>query len=143
MRKHLIFGIAAAALLVTGSVVPAAAKDTYNPKVLKAAKKEGVITVYHSVNRKVLKKLCKAYQKKFGIKATCTRKGTGGIVRMITADNMAGIKKCDIISVGDKGMFLIWKAKKMIQPYKSVNLNKMRKGLIDPEGWHHPARLTY
>jgi iron(III) transport system substrate-binding protein len=143
MQKHLIFGIAAAALLVTGGVTPAAAMDTYDSKIVAAAKKEGEVVVYHSVNRKVLKTLCTAYEKKFGIKAKCTRKGTGGIIKMITADNMAGIKKCDIISVGDKGMFLIWKKKKMIQPYKSVNMNKMRPDLIDADGWHHPARLTY
>ncbi len=144
MKKHLIFGMAAAALLVTGISVPAAAKDTYDPKILKAAKKEGTLTVYHSVNRKVLKKLCTAYSKKFGIKANCTRKSSGGIVKMITADTMAGISKCDIVSVGDKGMFLIWKAKKMIQPYANAqNLNKMRKDLVEPGGWHHPARLTY
>ena len=143
MHKHLIFGIAAAALLVTGSVTPAAAKDTYDPKVLAAAKKEGSVVVYHSVNRKALKKVCKAYTEKFGVKAKCTRKGTGGIIKMITADNMAGVQKCDIISVGDKGMFLIWKDKKMIQPYMGTTFNKMRKDLIEPGGWHHPARLTY
>jgi len=143
MQKHLIFGIAAAALLVTGSVMPAAAKDTYDPKVVAGAKKEGEVVVYHSVNRKALSKLCKTYEKKFGVKAVCTRKGTGGIIKMMTADTMAGVNKCDIVSVGDTGMFLIWKNKKMIQPYKSVNWKKMRPDLIEPEGWHHPARLTY
>lgn len=144
MKKNLLLGIVSAAFLVSGSFSPSIAGDTYNQKVLKAAKKEGTVTVYHSVNRKVLKNLCKAYSKKFGIKANCTRKGTGGIIKMITADTMAGINKCDVVSVGDKGMFLIWKDKKVIQPYKdAVNLNKMRKDLIDPDGWHHPARLTY
>ena len=143
MRKHLILGIAAAALLVTGSVLPAAAKDTYDPKVVKAAKKEGSITVYHSANRQVVKKLCSAFEKKFGIKGNCTRKTTGGVIKMITAENMAGQHKCDIISEGDKGMFLIWKKKKMIQPYHSVNAKKIRPDLLDPTGWHHPARLTY
>jgi iron(III) transport system substrate-binding protein len=143
MHRHLIFGAATAAFLLTGASVPASAMDKYDPKILAAAKKEGEIVVYHSVNRKVLKKLCKAYEKKFGIKTNCTRKSSGGIVKMITADTMAGISKCDIVSVGDAGMFLIWKAKKSIQPYKSVNAGKMRADLVDPEGWHHPARLTY
>ncbi|MEX2451431.1 MAG: extracellular solute-binding protein [Rhodospirillales bacterium] len=142
MFRKFIVGAAAAVFVLAGVSAPVAA-DTYAKDLVKAAQKEGEIVVYHSVNRAVLKKMCTEFEKKFKIKTHCTRKSTGGISRMITAESMAGKLKCDIVSAGDGSLFINWNKKGLLQPYKSVNLDKTRPGTKDEKGITMPARMTY
>ncbi|MEQ8194492.1 MAG: extracellular solute-binding protein [Rhodospirillales bacterium] len=131
-----------AALFLSVSVSPVAA-DTYSKELIDAAKKEGNVVVYHSVNRGVLKKLCATYEKKFGVKTECTRKTTGGVSRMVAAESIAGKLKCDIVSAGDGGLFVAWHKQGLLMPYKSVNYGKFRKETQDPTFASSPARMTY
>ncbi|MEQ8193295.1 MAG: extracellular solute-binding protein [Rhodospirillales bacterium] len=142
MFRKFIMGAAAAVFALAGASAPVSA-DMYDKGLVEAAKKEGEIVVYHSVNRKVLKKMCERFEKKFGIKTHCTRKSTGGISRMITAESMAGKLKCDIVSAGDGSLFIVWNEKGLLQPYKSVNWDNTRKGTKDEKGITMPARMTY
>jgi iron(III) transport system substrate-binding protein len=110
---------------------------------IKAAKKEGTIVVYHSINRKVLSKMAKEFTKRYGVKVKWTRKGSGGIARMISAEKMAGVLKCDIVSNGDATRFINWKKQNTLMNYVTPNTPSFMKLMVDPDGASVPARITY
>ncbi|MEQ8194472.1 MAG: extracellular solute-binding protein [Rhodospirillales bacterium] len=143
MNKFLVGGIASAALLLTATA-SFAAGDKYNPKIVEAAKKEGEIVVYSSTNRATLKQVCKGFEKKFGIKTHCTRKSTSGVTKMVSAEQMAGKLRCDILSVGDTSMFSYWEKNGLLEPYKNpMNVKHVSQRFIDKNGYSHQSRFTY
>jgi len=142
MLKKLIISLAAVAF-VFASAESVLAKDKFNKKIVKAAQKEGEVVVYHSLNRKAVKAVAKAYQKKFKIKVNLTRKGTGGVIKMISAEGLAGGLRCDVVSVGELGIFLKWKADGLLVPYKTVNYDKIMKQYRDPEHYATTVRQNF
>ena len=107
MHRKLILGLLMGVFGIVGIHLPTALFA--NENLIQAAKKEGTVVLYHSMSRRVLKEVVKGFEKKYGIKVNWTRKGTGGIIRMVKAERMAGALKCDIVSTGDPTSFMRWK----------------------------------
>jgi iron(III) transport system substrate-binding protein len=112
-------------------------------KLIDAAKKEGTLVIYHTLTRRVLKKVVQGFEKKYGIDVKWTRKGTGGITRMVTAELQAGALKCDIVSIGDPTTFLRWKKEGILKEYVTPSTPKFVEGFAEPEGWYSPSRVMY
>ena len=134
--------LAAFALLFSVSCIGLNQVNAASEKLIQSAKKEGKVVLYHSLSRRVLKKLVKGFEKKYGIDVKWTRKGTGGIIRMVTAEKMAGALKCDIVSTGDPTVFIRWQKEGLLKKYISTNTSSFHKGLANPEGWITPSRTT-
>jgi iron(III) transport system substrate-binding protein len=138
----LIYGLIIPAFLITGiSTSSIAVAD--NAAMVSAGKKEGEIIVYHSINRKVLKQLAKAFGKKYGVKVRATRKTTGGINKMVAAERLAGVLRCDILSAGDPTLFKTWRKQGVLASYIPSGQSAFYKGTADPDGYSHPARRTF
>lgn len=141
MKRGSFAGLIAVSIFLAGLFVsPAGASSD---KIIRAAKKEGTVILYHSMSRRVLKKLVEEFQKKYGIKVTWTRKGTGGIIRMVGAERLAGVLKCDIVSTGDPTSFMRWRKEGALMPYVTPNTPNFVKGISIPGGWYTPSRTTY
>lgn len=141
MKRYLFPGLITAVFLISAMVVfPAGAAQD---RLIQAAKKEKSVTVYHSMGRGPLKALSKRFEKKFGIKVNWTRKGTGGITRMFEAEKLAGVLKCDIVSVGDPSTFIRWSNENVLTSFVSSNNPAFLKGLADPKGFSIPGRAAY
>ena len=110
-----------------------------NEKLIAAAKKEGEVVLYHSINRKVLAELAKVFEEKYGIKVKWTRKNSGGIARMIAAEKMAGVLKCDIVSNGDSTRFIGWKNQNLLTQYESVNTPPIQTRNGGPGSFFRPC----
>ena len=108
MLYKIVMGVSVIAMGFA-SMSAAIAKDKFDANLVKAAQKEGKVVVYHSLNRKAVKKVAKAYEKKFKVEVHLTRKGTGGVIKMISAEGAAGGLKCDVVSAGEQGVFLTWR----------------------------------
>lgn len=112
-------------------------------KLIEAAKKEGTLVVYHSLTRRVLKKVVEGFEKKYGIEVKWTRKGTGSITRMVAAELQAGALKCDVVSNGDSTTFRRWKKEGVLKKYVTPSTPKLLKSVTEPEGWYSPSRVMY
>lgn len=113
-------------------------------ELIAAAKKEGGVTLLHSLSRKYNKHMVKAFEKKYGIKVKWTRKGTGGIIRMVAAERMAGALKCDIVSTGDPTAFFRWIKEGVLMKYVTTNTPYFKKEIMtDPDGYFTPSRTTF
>ncbi len=141
MRRNLFLGLLIAVIGLIGIQMPTA--SFANEKLIRAAKKEGTVVLYHSLSRRVLKVVAAEFEKKYGIKVNWTRKGTGGIIRMVSAEQLAGVLKCDIVSTGDPTSFIRWKKEGVLMKYVTPNTPRFRKGLAEPEGWYTPSRTTF
>jgi iron(III) transport system substrate-binding protein len=142
MSQRWILGFVVAAFVLVGLMVPSA--SFADEKLVKAAKKEGEVVLYHSMSRRVLKKLVEEFQKKYGINVKWTRKGTGGIIRMVGAEKLAGALKCDIVSTGDPTSFMRWEKEGVLMKYVTPNTPKFVAGSgVQKEGWYTPSRTTY
>lgn len=141
MRRFVTAGLLAIAVAFAGFGV--SSSDAAMDDMIAAAKKEGNVTVYHSANRKAVKALADLYTKKFGVKVTWTRKGTGGITRMFEAERMAGALKCDVVSLGDPSTFIRWKKENALMKYVSPSSVGIYKKLLDPDGYSSPDRADY
>lgn len=112
-------------------------------KLIDVAKKEGSLILYHTMPRRVLKRLVQRFEEKYEIRVKWTRKGAGGIIRMITAERMAGALKCDVVGASDPTSFIRWKKEGVLQKYATPNTPQFLKGIAEPEGWYTPVRVSY
>jgi len=142
MYKKFAFGLIVPVFLLAGVTVnTGAAADM--AALAAAAKKEGEIIVYHSINRKVLKVMSKDFGKRYGVNVKATRKSTGGVNKMIAAEQLAGVLNCDVVSVGDPTVFRTWVKQGVLQPYVPSSQSAFYKGTADPKGYSSPARRTF
>lgn len=141
MRLKFLLGFLIVAIGSAGVSIPAAFSSS--EKLIRAAKKEGTVVLYHSLSRRVLKVVASEFEKKYGIKVNWTRKGTGGIIRMVSAERLAGVLKCDIVSTGDPTVFVRWKKEGVLMQYVTPNTPNFVKGLAIPGGWYTPSRTTF
>lgn len=141
MRLYRLAGWIAFVFLISGFSLTAS--QAADQKLIGAAKKEGSVTLYHSLTRRVLKELVAGFEKKYGIKVNWTRKGTGGIIRMVAAEKLAGALRCDIVSTGDPTAFMTWRKQGILMQYVTPNTPAFRKNTVGPDGWYTPSRTTY
>ncbi len=130
-----------AAFLISGAWAPPV--DAAEDALVQAAKKEGKVVVYHSMSRKALKAMAIEFESKFGIKVQWTRKGTGGITRMVTAEKMSGKLRCDVVSLGDPSTFIRWTKENYLMKHLVPNDPAMMQNLVDPKGYALPDRADY
>ena len=111
-------GFLLACLLSLAWGADAQAANQISPDLIQAAQKEGDVIVYTTTRRGVMDALAGLFQKQFGIKVTFTRKQTGAIVQMVTAEKMAGRIRFDVVSTGDESVVRRWLKEGLLVPYK-------------------------
>ena len=111
---------------------PSMAKGA-EPALVEAAKKEGELVLYSGAPRRMVADLVEDFQKKYGIKVTHVRKGSGGIITMVEAERQAGIKKVDVVDHADPGTFYRWKEEKIFLKYKPEEAQSVDKIYFDPD----------
>lgn len=103
------------------------------PTLIEAAKKEGELILYSGAPRRMVADLVEDFQKKYGIKVTHVRKGSGGIITMVEAERQAGIKKVDVVDHADPGTFYRWKEEKIFMKYKPEGAESVDKVYLDSD----------
>lgn len=124
--------IAVCAAVAGGAAIGQARADS-SSELIAAAKKEGELVLYTAMQRKVIAQSVEMFQKKYGIKVTFVRKGSGGIIQMVEAERETKNHKGDVADLWDPPTFRAWKKDGLFLSYKPAEGDKIKKELIDPD----------
>ncbi len=99
----------------TPALAPAPMKIT--PELIEAAKKEGRVNYYTSVEIKVAERIAKAFETKYpGIAVKVERTGAERNFQRIGQEYAAKIFNCDTVNSSDAAHFIIWKRDGLLEP---------------------------
>jgi iron(III) transport system substrate-binding protein len=119
-RRDVLKG--SSALAVSGlstSVLAAAPPATaVTPELIAAARKEGKVVWYTSVDLPVAEKVARAFEAKYsGIAVRVERTGAERVFQRIGQEQMSRIFACDVVQSSDAAHFIVWKRDGILQPY--------------------------
>src|SRR6478735_5902667 len=144
-RRHVL----AASAVAAGSFVtpvraapPEAQKIT--PALIEAAKKEGKLAWYTSVDLPVAEKIAKAFEAAYpGITMKVERSGAERIFQRIGQEYQSKIYNCDVVNSSDAAHLIIWKRASMLASFLPEDVAKyFPKEHWDPDGMYASWRVT-
>src|SRR3954470_20675933 len=119
-RRDLIKGSAALGLTVFASPLKAATPpaEAITPQLIEAAKKEGKIVFYSSMDLPVGEKLGKAFEAAYpGISVQIERSGSERLFQRVDQEFSSNIRAVDIINSSDASHFISWKKNGWLAPF--------------------------
>ncbi len=140
--------LAGSAAIATGSLsvqvraAPEAQKIT--PALIEAAKKEGKISWYTSVDLPVAEKIAKAFEAAYpGVSMKVERSGAERIFQRIGQEYQSKIYNCDVVNSSDAAHLIIWKRASMLASFLPEDVAKhFPKEHWDPDGMYASWRVT-
>src|SRR5581483_10844741 len=120
-RRHVLkAGSALAASTVFAEPIRAAAPpaEAVTPALIAAAKKEGKVVHYTSVDLPLAEKVAKAFEAKYpGIAVRIERTGAERVFTRIAQEQSSRIFACDVVQSSDAAHFVVWKREGLLAPY--------------------------
>jgi iron(III) transport system substrate-binding protein len=140
-RRQLLKSSAAAGL-ATAFASPARAEappaEAITPQLTEAAKKEGKVVWYTSIDLAVAERISAAFREKFGgIEVRVERTGAERVFQRIGQEYASNVHAVDLANSSDAAHLLEWKRQGWLLPYVPEDVAKYYK----PE--HHDADGTY
>ncbi|HSU04065.1 MAG TPA: extracellular solute-binding protein [Acetobacteraceae bacterium] len=109
---------------------------------LARAKAEAAVSLYTSLDTKIVDAIIQPFQQQYGIKVTYYRGGSADVTSRILAEADAGQVRADVADASDVGAFLAMKQRKLLLPYDSPQTRAVAANLRDPDGTWVADRLT-
>ena len=119
-RRDALKGTAALALGVPATRVLAAAPPAtaITPELIAAAKKEGKVVHYTSVDLPLAERVAKGFEAKYpGITVRVERTGAERVFTRIAQEQASRIHACDLVQSSDAAHFVVWKRDGLLAPY--------------------------
>lgn len=115
-----------------------------NDALIAAAKKEGKIVWYTSVDLALGEKVAKAFEAKYpGIDVKVERSGAERNFQRIGQEYASKIYNCDVVNSSDAAHLIIWKRQKMLAPYVPEDVARdFPDAHKDPDGMFSSWRVT-
>ena len=126
-RRDLLKGSSALALGITSASVLAASPpaEAVTPVLVEAAKKEGKIVYYTSVDLPLAEKVAKAFEAKYsGVAVRVERTGAERVFQRIGQEYSSKIYAVDVVNSSDAAHFIVWKRDGILQPYVPEDVAK-------------------
>jgi iron(III) transport system substrate-binding protein len=126
-RRDVLAGTGAMALgLAATRVVSAApAASPVTPELIEAAKKEGKVVYYTSVDLPLAEKIGKAFEAKYpGIAVRVERSGAERVFQRIGQEYASRIYAADVVNSSDAAHFIAWKRDGILAPYVAEDVAK-------------------
>jgi iron(III) transport system substrate-binding protein len=146
MRMGSWLAAAAAAIAVTTAPAHAAPPEPskITPELVEAAKKEGKIVFYTSIEVQVAEKIAKAFETKYpGIDVQVERSGSERIFQRLGQEYSSKIYAADVVSTSDAAHFILWKRDGWLLPHVPEDVVKhFPKEQQDPDGTFAPWRVS-
>jgi iron(III) transport system substrate-binding protein len=139
---------ASAGLVLAGAgarVVSAApAAGAVTPELIAAAKKEGKVVWYTSIDLKAAEQIAKAFEAKYpGISTKVERTGAERVFQRIGQEYSSNVHAVDVVNSSDASHFIVWKRKEMLAPYVPEDVAKFYPAdHKDADGMYASFRLT-
>jgi iron(III) transport system substrate-binding protein len=118
---------AAAAMTVFGSPLRAAAPEAtaITPVLIDAAKKEGKVVYYTSIDLPVSERIAKAFEAKFpGIAVRVERTGAERVFQRVSQEYASNIHAVDVVNSSDAAHFIVWKRDGMLASFVPEDVAK-------------------
>src|SRR5437899_777959 len=123
------------ALLASDAFAAAPAPTPVTPDLIAAAKKEGAVIWYTSIELQTAEKLAQSFEAAYpGIKVQVERNGAERNFQRIGQERGSGIKNVDVAEASDMGSFILWKRQGWLAPFVPANLEKWPEDQRDPDG---------
>src|SRR6476619_3245463 len=119
-RDVLKVGTALTATTLFAEPIRAAAPpaEAVTPVLIEAAKKEGKVIHYTSVDLPLAEKVAKAFEAKYpGIAVRTERTGAERVFTRIAQERSSNIHACDVVQSSDAAHFVVWKREGILAPY--------------------------
>jgi iron(III) transport system substrate-binding protein len=119
-RRDILKGSSALALGLSSTRVLAAAPpaEAVTPALIEAAKKEGKVVHYTSVDLPLAERVAKAFEAKYpGISVRVERTGAERVFTRIAQERASNIHACDVVQSSDAAHFVVWKRDGLLAPY--------------------------
>jgi iron(III) transport system substrate-binding protein len=144
-RRSVLVGsaaLAAGSFTVEVKAAPEAQKIT--PALIEAAKKEGKLSWYTSVDLPVAEKIAKAFEAAYpGVSMKVERSGAERIFQRIGQEYQSKIYNCDVVNSSDAAHLIIWKRASMLASFLPEDVARhFPKEHWDPDGMYASWRVT-
>ena len=118
-RRDVLKGSGAVALgLVATKVQAAPAASAVTPELIAAARKEGKIVYYTSIDLPLAEKIAKAFEASYsGIAVRVERTGAERVFQRIGQEYASRIYAVDAVNSSDAAHFIVWKRDGLLAPY--------------------------
>src|SRR5712664_4913265 len=144
-RREILQGaLKGSTALTLGTVFAAPARaeappaEAITPQLIEAAKKEGKVVWYTSIDLSVSEKISAAFKEKFGgIDVRVERTGAERVFQRVGQEYASNVHAVDLANSSDAAHLLTWKRQGMLLPYVPEDVAKHYK----PE--HRDADGTY
>jgi iron(III) transport system substrate-binding protein len=126
-RRDVLKGSTALGLTVFASPIRAAAPppEAITPALIEAAKKEGKVIWYTSVDLPLAERVTKAFQERFpGVAARVERSGAERIFQRIGQEYSSNIYAVDVVNSSDAAHLIVWKRNGWLAPYVPEDVAK-------------------
>ena len=117
--------LAATTVFAAPSRAAAPPAEAVTPKLIEAAKKEGKVVWYTSVDLPLAEKVARAFEAKYpGIKARVERTGAERVFTRIGQEYSSKIYAVDIVNSSDAAHLIVWKRQGILAPYVPEDVAK-------------------
>jgi iron(III) transport system substrate-binding protein len=119
-RRDVLKASSALALTLPAMPLRAAAPpaEAVTPALIEAARKEGKVVHYTSVDLPLAEKVAKAFEAKYpGIAVRTERSGAERVFTRIAQERSSNIHACDVVQSSDAAHFVVWKRDGILAPY--------------------------
>jgi iron(III) transport system substrate-binding protein len=126
-RRDILKGATAlGAVALSARVVSAApAAETVTPALIEAARKEGKVIWYTSVDLPLAEKVAKAFEAKYsGIAVRVERSGAERVFQRIGQEYSSNIHAVDVVNSSDAAHVIVWKRDGLLLPYVPEDVAK-------------------
>jgi iron(III) transport system substrate-binding protein len=115
----------ASSAFATRVLADAPATEAVTPALIEAAKKEGQVVYYTSVDLPVAEKLGKAFEAKYpGISVRVERTGAERVFQRIGQEYSSNIHAVDVVNSSDAAHFIVWKRDGLLAAYVPEDVAK-------------------
>jgi len=130
-------------LLVGRALAAVLAPSSVTHELIEAAKKEGAVVFYTSIELLTAEKIGEAFEKAYpGIKVQVERNGAERIFQRLMQERGAGIHTADVVEASDMTALFAWKRDGWLAPFLPADVTKWPDDQRDPDGCFATERLT-
>ena len=138
-RRDLLIGssaLAAGAAFSTKVLSAAPPASAITPALIEAAKKEGKVVWYTSVDLPLAEKVAKAFEAKYpGVAVRVERSGAERVFQRIGQEYASNIHAADVANSSDAAHFIVWKKGNLLEAYVPEDVGKFYPAEHkDPDG---------
>jgi iron(III) transport system substrate-binding protein len=136
--------LATTAAFSTRVLAAAPAAEPVMPALIEAAKKEGKVVWYTSIDLSVAERIAKSFEAKYpGIAVRVERSGAERVFQRIGQEYSSGIRAVDVVNSSDAAHFISWKRDGLLAAYVPEEVAKFFPAQHrDPDGLFATARIT-